>query len=150
MTSRPCVEVGAAPRAALVTPLYSQPPTANRYHLAAPPRWVGSGSHHDIDAAKPFSGHGSQLSGVWFRYSGAGTGSGPAPVPEPDNPYLMPDYRDLRPEDVFRVLVYSGPQVLPKVPQQLLLHDRIMAEMLDCTNNLLDVVSSTTQRDLTR
>jgi hypothetical protein len=29
----------------------SQPPTANRFHLAALPRWVGSGPRHDIAAS---------------------------------------------------------------------------------------------------
>ena len=36
------LEGGAAPRAALVAPLRSQPPTANRFHLATPSRQVGT------------------------------------------------------------------------------------------------------------
>ena len=90
-----------------------------------PPRrflpWVGSGPRHDIAVSNSFSGPGSRPSGPGFRSSGAGPGSGPficlpllhaaqphlhlctslpAPVPEPEDPYLIPDCRELRPEDV--------------------------------------------------
>ena len=38
-----------------------------------------------------------QVFGIRYRFR-------PAPVPEPDNPYLIPDCRDLRPENVSRHL----------------------------------------------
>ena len=47
-----------------------------------------------------FSGPRSRPSGPGFRCAGAGTGSGPAPVPVPEDPHLIPDGRDLGPEDV--------------------------------------------------
>ena len=62
-------------------------------------------------------GHKFQVSGLGSRVSGLGSrvpGSGlqvrvqvqdlnftPAPVPVPDNPYQIPEGRDLGPEDVF-------------------------------------------------
>ena len=47
-----------------------------------------------------FSGLGSRPSGPGFGCSAPGTGSGPAPVPVPEDPHLIPDCRDPRPEDV--------------------------------------------------
>ena len=70
---------------------------------------VATPSRHDVAIANPFSGPGSRPSGPGFRYSGAGSGSGPAPVPEPEDPNLIPDCRDLRPEDVFLINRASGP-----------------------------------------
>ncbi len=42
-----------------------------------------------------------------------------------------------------------APLPLPKIPQQLLLHDRIVAEMLDRADDLLDVVGSASEYHLT-
>ena len=53
------------------------------------------------------SGLGRQVPGSGIRVSG--TGSGPAPVPEPEDPHLIPDCRDLGPEDVLLVKGASGP-----------------------------------------
>ena len=63
-----------------------------------------------------FSGPGSRPSGPRFRYSGAGIrfgSSGPAPAPAPDNPYLIPDCRDLRPEDDFLQPIIRFPYGAP-------------------------------------
>ena len=59
------------------------------------------------------SGLGRQVPGSGIRVSG--TGSGPAPVPEPEDPHLIPDCRDLGPEDVLLVKGASGPPGLKLV-----------------------------------
>ena len=91
------------------------PPSCPTAHPIQPR--IGTTDQRETGNRDLFSGPGSRPSGPGFRSSAPGTGSGPAPVPEPDNPYLIPDCRDLRPENVSRHL---PPEAATRHPKRCL------------------------------